>query len=85
MKTIKAVKSKIQKTAAATSASPRHKSTVKAASPKAPAKQPKRVITTEVIASHAYILWEKAGRPQGRDVEYWLQAEKELKQSSFAA
>ena len=23
----------------------------------------------------AYLLWEKAGRPDGRDVEFWLEAE----------
>ncbi|HEY5041597.1 MAG TPA: DUF2934 domain-containing protein [Verrucomicrobiae bacterium] len=86
MKTIKAVKSKTEKTAAATpTGSPRRQTTVKPATTKAPAKKTSRVITTEVIASRAYILWEKAGRPPGRDVEYWLQAEKELKESSFAA
>ena len=41
-----------------------------------------RQITTEIIASRAYTLWEQAGRPQGRDVEYWLQAETQLKQGS---
>ena len=47
----------------------------------------RREITTELVASRAYILWDKAGRPQGRDVEYWLQAESQLKQNtqSFAA
>lgn len=85
MKTIKAVKSKTEKTAVATPpSSPRRKTTVKTAA-KTPAKKPARVITTEVVASHAYILWEKAGRPHGRDTEFWLQAEKELKETSFAA
>jgi hypothetical protein len=45
-----------------------------------------RIVATEVIAARAYILWEQAGRPNGRDVEYWLQAENQLKQEqSFAA
>jgi hypothetical protein len=53
--------------------------------PKATA--PKREITTEVIAARAYTLWEQAGRPHGRDREYWLQAEAQLKQGaqSFTA
>lgn len=47
---------------------------------------PSRVITTEVIAARAYTLWEQAGRPNGRDQEYWLQAENQLKENkSFAA
>ena len=29
-------------------------------------------------AERAYLLWEKEGRPQGRDVELWLKAEAEL-------
>ena len=43
-----------------------------------------REITSESIASRAQILWNQAGRPQGRDVEYWLQAEKQIKESSVA-
>jgi hypothetical protein len=27
------------------------------------------------IACVAFQLWEKAGRPEGRDVEFWLEAE----------
>jgi len=30
------------------------------------------------IASLAYQLWEIGGRKPGRDLEYWLQAEKQL-------
>ncbi len=33
----------------------------------------------EQIRSHAYRLWEKAGRPEGRDDEFWLEAERELR------
>ena len=31
----------------------------------------------KTIAERAYELWEKAGRPHGRDQEYWFQAENE--------
>jgi len=30
------------------------------------------------IAAAAYQIWEKNGRPAGRDVEFWLQAEQSL-------
>jgi hypothetical protein len=32
----------------------------------------------EAISHRAHALWEEAGRPEGRDVADWLQAEKEL-------
>jgi Protein of unknown function (DUF2934) len=32
----------------------------------------------ERIRERAYDLWERAGRPEGRAVEYWLQAEREI-------
>ncbi|HEY3864161.1 MAG TPA: DUF2934 domain-containing protein [Verrucomicrobiae bacterium] len=35
--------------------------------------------TQDEIASSAYDLWESGGRPSGRDMEYWLQAEAKLK------
>ena len=28
----------------------------------------------EMIRQRAYILWERAGRPEGRDAEFWDQA-----------
>jgi hypothetical protein len=31
----------------------------------------------EWIANRAYCLWEKAGRPSGRDWDFWLAAENE--------
>jgi hypothetical protein len=34
------------------------------------------------IAYHAYLLWEKAGRPSGRDQELWFQAEAQLRSTS---
>ena|SRR2546421_9716084 len=30
------------------------------------------------IASTAYTLWEQAGRPAGRDMEFWLEAERRI-------
>lgn len=35
--------------------------------------------TREEIAVRAYHLWEKAGKPQARELECWLQAEAELR------
>ncbi len=29
-------------------------------------------------AQRAYLIWEQAGRPDGKALEYWLQAEAEL-------
>jgi len=36
-------------------------------------------IPHEEIARLAYQAWEKDGRPAGRDMEYWLQAETQLR------
>ena len=33
----------------------------------------------ECIKKKAYELWEKDGRKQGRDLQYWLNAEKAVK------
>ena len=35
----------------------------------------------EVIAKLAELIWEKAGRPDGCDVEFWLLAEAALKEA----
>ncbi|MHC2467752.1 DUF2934 domain-containing protein [Bradyrhizobium embrapense] len=32
----------------------------------------------EAVAARAYELWEKAGKPEGRDAEFWHLAEQEL-------
>src|SRR6266705_2095195 len=32
----------------------------------------------EKIAGVAYTLWERAGRPSGRDEEFWLEAERQI-------
>jgi hypothetical protein len=34
--------------------------------------------TDEQIRARARQLWEQAGRPEGRDEEFWYQAEKEV-------
>ena len=36
------------------------------------------------IAERAYALWEADGRPEGRALEYWLQAEQEILTQSTA-
>ncbi|MCD6539668.1 MAG: DUF2934 domain-containing protein [Candidatus Omnitrophica bacterium] len=33
----------------------------------------------DFIQDRAYRLWDQAGRPQGRDWEFWFKAEKEVK------
>ena len=35
--------------------------------------------TVEEVAVFAYLIWEQAGCPQGRDRAHWLQAEKQLR------
>jgi hypothetical protein len=30
------------------------------------------------VRNRAYQIWERKGRPQGRDLEHWLEAEREL-------
>lgn len=37
-------------------------------------------ITHEEISKRAREIWEREGRPEGRDKEHWLQAESELRQ-----
>lgn len=34
--------------------------------------------TSDLISLRAYQLWESEGRPHGRDLAHWLQAEREL-------
>ena len=33
----------------------------------------------EEIAARAYALWQESGCPAGRDLDHWLQAERELR------
>lgn len=35
--------------------------------------------TFDFIQDRAYRLWDQAGRPQGRDWEFWFMAEQEVK------
>lgn len=32
----------------------------------------------QAIAGRAYHIWEREGRPQGQDLDHWLQAEREI-------
>ena len=41
--------------------------------------------TQEEISRRAQQLWETSGRPADRDVEIWLQAERELRSEASAA
>ncbi len=43
---------------------------------------PDITLAHEDIAARARAIWENAGRPEGRDTEYWLQAERELRESA---
>jgi predicted RNA-binding Zn ribbon-like protein len=36
--------------------------------------------TKQEIRTRAHELWEQNGRPVGRDLEFWIQAEKEVKE-----
>lgn len=38
--------------------------------------------TDEQIRTRAHQLWELAGRPEGRQDEFWREAERELKDSA---
>ncbi|MBI5263546.1 MAG: DUF2934 domain-containing protein [Bradyrhizobium sp.] len=35
--------------------------------------------TEQQIAVRAHELWEQAGKPEGRELEFWHQAERELR------
>ena len=84
MKTARVSKSKAPKTT--TLQSPRDtapaKTTVSMSKPtRMTVPQSAPVITTEEIARCAYAIWERQGRPAGKDTEHWLQAEMQLKGS----
>jgi hypothetical protein len=42
-------------------------------------------ITEDQIARCAYDIWEREGRPCGRDLEHWLQAEALLQQGASSS
>ncbi|MGH6879138.1 MAG: DUF2934 domain-containing protein [Rhizomicrobium sp.] len=37
------------------------------------------MVSEHEIRIRSYLLWEEAGRPQGRDIDFWLRAEADLK------
>ncbi|HVU36078.1 MAG TPA: DUF2934 domain-containing protein [Opitutaceae bacterium] len=39
----------------------------------------KRPLTNEQIAALAYELWQERGRPEGSDIDIWLDAERQLR------
>lgn len=41
-------------------------------------------MTQQDIGARAYELWEKEGRPNGRDLAHWLEAERMLQQKAPA-
>ena len=41
--------------------------------------QPHVALNQEEVAACAYLAWEKAGRPKGRDLDFWLEAEMQLR------
>ena len=40
---------------------------------------------TRSVRLRAYLIWERAGQPEGRDAEHWYQAEREMAQEEDAA
>jgi hypothetical protein len=42
------------------------------------------IIEENEIANRAYRLWEQAGRPSGRDLEFWIQAEAQVRAAAGA-
>jgi len=40
----------------------------------------RRMISRPQVRARAYELWEEAGRPSGRDAEFWLEAERQVKE-----
>jgi hypothetical protein len=43
------------------------------------------MVSEDRVRIRSYLLWENAGRPHGRDLEFWLCAEAELLANSFCA
>ncbi|TSD84050.1 DUF2934 domain-containing protein [Mycobacterium sp. KBS0706] len=41
-------------------------------------RSPRRPVEDEEIRRHAYEIWEREGRPEGRAEEHWRRAEAEL-------
>ena len=60
---------------------PKKRSTQGAKRPDVAASAVTPVPTREGIAQRAHELYESSGRPGGRDVEFWLEAERQLRES----
>jgi len=43
------------------------------------------MVSEDHIRIRSYLLWQDAGRPHGRDMEFWLRAEAELAAKSSCA
>ena len=43
-----------------------------------------QIADTETIARAAYLEWIRAGKPTGRDLEFWLKAEEKVRHSNTA-
>jgi hypothetical protein len=41
-----------------------------------------QAIDEELIRMRSYIIWENEGRPEGRDLDHWSQAARELEAES---
>lgn len=39
-----------------------------------------RLMRRGQVRARAYALWEQAGRPAGRELEFWLEAERQLEE-----
>ena len=42
----------------------------------------RQVVRHPKVRSRAYELWEKGGRPLHRDLEFWLEAERQIKEKA---
>lgn len=82
--TRKAAKAKIATAKSAKAPAKKTVTTVSAAANAAKTVVIRKEITPEIISTRAYVLWEQAGRPHGRDIEFWVQAETQLKQETQA-
>jgi hypothetical protein len=40
----------------------------------------RRMMRRPQVSARAYELWEEAGRPSGRDVDFWLEAERQVRE-----
>lgn len=62
---------------------PKKTSTSKRGTSKKKNKQTEKLSPEQIfdfIQDRAYRLWDQAGRPQGRDWEFWFKAEKQVKE-----